>query len=141
MGELNFQTGKKSYIVNGGAEIHFDPADINFVNRLFNMIGKLEKLQNEGAAVEEKDIFTVAARRDAEIRSWIDAVFEEPVCDKVFGTTNVYSPVEGIPVCIRFLMSVIDEVDAESAQATKVSPQMAAYMQKYEKKYGKHVKK
>ena len=141
MGALNFQVGKKTYTVNDGAEIHFNPSDINFVNRLFELTNRLEARQKEEVPEDPLDAFKVAAKRDAETRAEIDAVFEEPVCDKVFGTTNLFSPAGGLPVCINFLMAVIDEIDAASEAETKANPAVAAYMQKYEKKYGKYMKK
>ena len=141
MGALNFQTTRKTYTVNDGAEISFDPTDINFVNRLFALMDKLEKRQNEAAPEDPAEVFAAAARMDAEMRTEIDAVFGEPVCDKVFGKTNVLSPAGGLPVCMNFLLAVIDEIDAVSETETKHSPRVDAYIQKYEKKYGKYMKK
>ncbi len=141
MGVLNFQNTKKTYTVNDGAQIHFDPADISFVSRLFDLMVRLEARQKEEAPENPEDVFKVAARRDAELRAEIDAVFEEPVCDKVFGTTNLFSPAGGVPVCLNFLMAVIDEIDAAADTVTKTSPAVAAYMKKYEAKYGKYARK
>ena len=136
MGVLNFQTSRKTFTVNGNCEISFDPADINFVHRLFSLMEKLEKQQKEDPK-EMDNVFKELARRDKEMRAEIDAVFGEPVCEKVFGTTNVYSPAGGLPVCMNFLLAVIDEVDAASELETKPSAKVDAYIQKYEKKYGK----
>lgn len=141
MGVLNFQTSRKTYKVNDGAEISFDPADIGFVTRLFNLMDKLEKNQTEAVPENPEDVFVLAAQRDAEMRAEIDAVFDEPVCDKVFGRTNIFSPAGGLPVCMNFLMAVIDEIDAAADEETKASPAVAAYMKKYETKYGKYMKK
>lgn len=136
MGVLNFQTSRKTFTVNGNCEISFDPADINFVHRLFELMEDLEKEQKEDPK-EMDNVFEEFARRDKEMRAKIDAVFGEPVCEKVFGTTNVYSPAGGLPVCMNFLLAVIDEVDAASELETKPSAKVDAYIQKYEKKYGK----
>lgn len=141
MGALNFQTSRKTYTVNDGCEISFDPADIGFVNRLFDLMDKLEKRQNETEPENPKDVFATAARMDAEMRAEIDALFDEPVCDKVFGRTNVLSPAGGLPVCMNFLLAIIDEIDAASETETKHSPRVDAYIQKYEKKYGKYMRK
>lgn len=141
MGVLNFQTSRKTYTVNCGAEISFDPTDISFVNRLFSLVEKLEKQQNESGAATPGDIFVVAAKRDAEMRADIDAVFGEPVCDKVFGKVNVFSPAGGLPMCMNFFLAIIDEIDAAAEEETKISPQLSAYMQKYERKYGKYMQK
>lgn len=141
MGTLNFQNPKKTYIVNDGAEIHFNPADVNFVSRLFDLMGRLEARQKEEIPADPEDVFKIAAQRDAELREEIDAVFEEPVCDKVFGSTNLFSPAGGVPVCLNFLMAVIDEIDAAAEAETKTSPAVAAYVKKYESKYGKYSRK
>ena len=140
MDVLNFQTSRKTYKVNDGCEISFDPTDIGFVNRLFDLMRKLEG--QKGTEVQNSDeVFAVAARRDKEMRADIDALFGEPVCDKIFGTTNVFSPAGGLPLCMNFLLAVIDEVDAASETATKPSARVDAYIQKYEKKYGKYMRK
>ena len=141
MDALNFQTTRKTYTVNDGEKISFDPTDINFVNRLFALMDKLEKRQNENAPEDHTEVFTAAARMDAEMRAEIDAVFDEPICDKVFGKTNVLSPAGGLPVCMNFLLAVIDEIDVAVETETKHSPRVDAYIQKYEKKYGKYMKK
>lgn len=139
MGVLNFQTSRKTYTVNGGCEISFDPADINFVNRLLDLLEQIEK-QGNTAPDSVENVFAEFAKRDKEMRAKIDAVFEEPVCDKVFGTTNVYSPAGGLPLCMNFLLAIIDEVDIASETETKPSERVNAYIQKYEKKYGKNKK-
>ena len=137
MKNLNFQTSRKTYKVNGDAEISFDPADIGFVNRLFDLMEKLEKYQHEPASENPEDVFIVAARRDAETRAEIDAVFDEPVCDKVFGRTNIFSPAGGLPLCMNFLMAIIEEIDEASGSETKASPAMVETLKKFEAKYGK----
>lgn len=140
MGVLNFQTSRKTYTVNDRCEISFDPADINFVNRLFDLMEKMEKIRG-GESQDVENVFKIAAQKDKEMRAEIDAVFGEPICEKVFGTTNVLSPAGGLPLCMNFLMAIIDEVDAASEAETKPSARVDAYMQKYQKKYGKYMKK
>lgn len=140
MGVLNFQTGRKTYTVNDGCEISFDPTDIRFVNGLFDLFEKLEKQQNEQPQNPE-NAFAYAAQRDRELRAQIDALFEEPVCEKIFGRTNVLSPAGGLPVALHFLLALIDEVDAAAEEETKPSAKVDAYIRKYEQKYGKYVRK
>lgn len=139
MGVLNFQTSRKTYKVNDGCEISFDPADINFVNRLMEL---LEQMENQDTTAPEtvENVFAEFAKKDKEMRAKIDAVFGEPICDKVFGTTNVYSPAGGLPICMNFLLAVIDEVDIASETETKPSERVNSYIQKYEKKYRKYKK-
>lgn len=140
MGVLNFQTSRKTYTVNDSCEISFDPSDINFVSRLFDLMEKMEKIR-DAEPQDAENVFKIAAQRDKEMRAEIDAVFGEPICEKVFGTTNVLSPAGGLPLCMNFLLAIIDEVDAASEAETKPSARVDAYMQKYQKKYGKYMKK
>ena len=137
MAELKFQTSRKTYTVNDGAEISFDPADIGFAHRMYTLMDKLKQMQQEPGPEDPLQVFAVAEQRDAQMREAIDQAFGEPVCDKVFGGVNVFSPAGGVPVCINFLMAVIDEIDKASENERKTSPQLSAYMQKYEAKYGK----
>lgn len=140
MNVLNFQTSRKTYTVNGGAEISFDPADVDFAGRIYDLLGKLQQLE-QMPAPETENIFQAAAERDMSFRAEIDKAFGEPVCDKIFGTTNVFSPAGGVPLCLNFLLAVIDEIDAASENELKESPQLKAYVDKYQTKYGKHVRK
>lgn len=141
MEELNFGVCNKTYSVNGGAEISFNPADISFANRVYDLLKNLEERQKEKPPADIMDVFEVARIRDEQMRSDIDSVFGPGTCEKIFGSTNVFSPSGGIPLCMHFIMAVIDEIDAASEKETKFSPAVEAYMKKYESKYGKYVKK
>ena len=107
---------------------------------LFDLFEKLEKQQSEQPQNPE-NAFAYAAQRDRELRSQIDALFEEPVCEKIFGRTNVLSPAGGLPVAMNFLLALIDEVDAAAEKETKPSAKVDAYIRKYEQKYGKYMRK
>lgn len=140
MNNLNFQTSRKTYTVNGGEEITFDPADVGFTGRIYDLLDKLQKLE-QMPEPDMEDVFRVAAERDRTFREEIDKAFGEPVCNKVFGATNIFSPAGGAPLCLNFLLAVIDEIDAASENELKESPQLKAYMQKYQAKYGNRVRK
>lgn len=136
MAELNFQTSRKTYTVNGGAEISFDPADIGFAHRMYTLVDKL-KQEWEMPQPDAADVFQVSAERDERMRQEIDKAFGEPVCDAVFGNVNIFSPAGGMPVCMNFIMAIIDEIDAASARETKPSARTEEYLRKYQAKYGK----
>lgn len=136
MAELNFQTSRKTYTVNGGAEISFDPTDISFVHRMYGLLDKLKE-EWEKPAPDLPDVFAVSALRDAEMRGEIDKVFGQPVCDKVFGDANIFSPAGGMPVCLNFILAVIEEIDAASQKEIKPSAKTEEYLRKFKEKYGK----
>lgn len=136
MAELNFQTSRKTYTVNGGAEISFDPADISFVHRMYSLLDRLKEAW-EKPAPDLMDVFDISAQRDAEMRGEIDKAFGQPVCGKVFGDTNIFSPAGGMPVCLNFILAVIEEIDVASEQETKPSARTEEYLRKFKAKYGK----
>lgn len=142
MKELNFDTGRVTYRVNGGHEISFNPADVSFVKRLFKTFDGLAKqqedTQTESQEMDSGALFDFAEQMDKQMRQQIDDVFGEPVCDKVFGDQSVYALASGLPLWCNFLMAVIDEVDASvTAQQKLASPRVERYMAKYAKYSGK----
>ena len=141
MKELNFETGRVTYKVNGGAELTFNPSDIGFVEKLFNTFDKLAKRQddaeNENRHAEGAELFEIARRRNNEMRMEIDAIFEEPVCEKIFGKTNVFAIADGMPLWCNFLMAIIDEIDVTTAG---IQQQSNDRVRMYTAKYAKYTK-
>lgn len=137
MAELIFDTGLKTYKVNGGQEISFNPADVSFVKRLYNAFNELSEGQDGVIAPDETDgkkMFELAEQKDRAMREKIDAIFGEPICDKVFGSMSVYALAGGLPLWCNFLLAVIDEIDAAvSEEQRAANPKIEKYMAKYAK--------
>ena len=136
MGVLNFEDGRKTYQVNGGCEIRFNPTDINLVEGIFALVEKVEAQQRSDASANDAtlDVFAISRERNSQMRADIDELFGEPICDKIFGKTNVFSPANGLPLCMNFLMAIIDEInDATQGINAAANPRVEKYMKKYEK--------
>lgn len=138
MSELNFDTGLVTYKVNGQCEITFNPADVAFVKRLFNTFDGLSKRQDdidvENTEIDGAALFELAEQREKEMRTEIDDIFGDAVCDKLFGKVSVYALAGGLPLWCNFLMAVIDKIDAAIEDEQKLaSPRVAKYMAKYAK--------
>lgn len=138
MSELNFDTGLVTYKVNGQCEITFNPADVAFVKRLFNTFDGLSKRQDdidvENTEIDGAALFELAEQRENEMRTEIDDIFGDAVCDKIFGKVSVYALAGGLPLWCNFLMAVIDKIDAAIEDEQKLaSPRVAKYMAKYAK--------
>lgn len=138
MKELNFETGLVTYKVNGSAELTFNPGDVGFVEKLFNTFDRLAKRQDnaeeENRRAEGAELFELARKRDAEMRAEIDAIFGTPVCDSIFGNTNVFAIADGMPLWCNFLMAVIDEVDASAdGMPSRTNQRVKEYTAKYSK--------
>ena len=139
MKELSFATGLVTYDLNGAAQVTFNPTDSAFVERLFNTFDALDKKQEAYKAEVEKvadkrEIFDIARRRDAEMRSMIDETMGQPVCEALFGGMNVYAMADGLPVWANLLLAVMDEVDTSFAREQKATnPRIQKYTAKYHK--------
>lgn len=140
MAELKFETGLKTFSLNGKIDVEFNPTDSAFVERLFETFDTLDKKQEAYKSEMEqaksyggnKKIFEIARRRDDEIRQLLDGVFEAPVCEAVFGKMNVYALSDGLPVWVNLMLAVMDEIDTSFAREQKqTNPRIAKYTAKY----------
>lgn len=140
MKELSFETGQVSYSLNGTAQVTFNPTDSVFIERLFNTFDALDEKQDAYKAEVEKaaggrEIFEIARRRDAEMRTMIDEAMGQPVCEALFGGMNVYAMADGLPVWANLLLAVMDEVDTTLVREQKLTnPRLNKYSAKWHKK-------
>lgn len=139
MPELKFDTGLVSYSINGTAEVSFNPTDFSFIQRVFHSFDLLEEKQQEydkarQAATNYKEFFDISRRMDTEMREVIDAAFERPVCNEIFGSMNVYAIAGGLPVWCNLFFSIIDNFDESvTAETAKTNPRLEKYLKKYRK--------
>ena len=117
--------------------IRFNPTDGAFIQRLYNAFDTLDKKQDKYADEVQKcgdrvEIFNIADRRDKEMREIIDGLFEEPVCDSIFGSMNLYAMADGLHVWTNFLLALMDETDSAFAREQKATnPRIQKYTAKY----------
>lgn len=139
MSTLNFETGIVTFSVNDTAEVSFNPTDSNFVETLFNTFDGLDKKQDAykeevAKTGDKRAIFETARRMDKEMREMIDAIFQTPVADAIFGRMNVYALADGLPVWCNFLLAVMDQIDTTFAREQKATnPRIKKYTEKYRK--------
>lgn len=139
MNTLNFDTGLITFLVNGKVEVSFNPTDSAFVERFFDTFDALDRKQEAYKAeaykiADNREVFALARRRDAEMREMIDGIFQQPVCADLFGGMNVYSLADGLPVWCNFLLAVLDQIDSAIAREKKATnPRIAKYTAKYHK--------
>lgn len=139
MTELRFDTGLVTYKINGTAEVSFNPTDLSFIQRVFRTFDVLEDKQQEydkgrADASNNKEFFELSRRMDTEMREAIDAAFERPVCNDIFGSMNVYAVAGGLPVWCNLIFSIIDLFDESvTAETAKTNPRLEKYLKKYRK--------
>lgn len=141
MKQLNVNTGRVAYTVNGESEIYFNPGDPEFAGQIVRAFQKCSEIAQNAKHESNEDIaelLSLTHKMDEEVRETIDNAFGEPVCEKVFGKTNAFSLAGGLPLWANFLMAVIDEIDRNMPdEKKKTSQAVQKYVKKYKTKYGK----
>jgi len=141
MATLNFDTGVKTFDINGDPErtISFAPSDTEFVRRLYDSMETLDAMQMkyQGKLANAQDpaaLLDEVAAADKEVRAIIDGVFATPVSGAVFGSANCCGVASGMPVWANFLVSVISECDEYLGKQEKAkNPKLEALLKKYKK--------
>ena len=136
MKQLDFSTGVQEYTLNGRVNVSFNPTDVVFLERLTQTLEKLDALQEELNAARgshsEADIFPFAKEQDRKMRAVLDALFDVPVCDALFGSMNLYASAGGFPVWANLILAVYEEVEtAMQGELTAREQRIAKYVDKY----------
>lgn len=137
MKELQFDTGLVTYKVNGSCEITFNPGDIGFVKKLFDLFDRLSGRQETAEKVNEEErdgmvLFRTVESLDAQMRQDLDSLFGEGTCAALFADMSIFALAGGFPLWANFCMAVIDEIDANLVQEEqKARTRVDKYMKKY----------
>lgn len=135
--KLSFDTGVVEYNINDAVTVRFNPADVNFTERMYNAFMELDKRQDEfQKRVEEigdddEQMFAYANERDAEMRGIIDGLLGEGVADALFPNMNCYALADGMPVWINLMFAIAEEVrDSFTSEHAKADPRLRQYNEK-----------
>ena len=64
----------------------------------------------------------------------IDALFDVPVCEAIFGSMNLYASAGGFPVWANLVLAVYEEVElAMQGELSAREQRIAKYVDKYRK--------
>ena len=138
MKDLTISTGLTEYRLNNKVSICFNPTDVVFLERLTQTLEKLDALQEElntaRTTLTEADIFPFAKEQDKKMRAVLDALFDVPVCEALFGFMNLYASAGGFPVWANLILAVYEEVGAAmQGELTAREQRIAKYVDKYRK--------
>ena len=136
---ISFDTGVKEFNINNAVTVWFNPTDLNFVERVFNGLEDLDKLyekyQSEVDKVEDREVFDLARRIEADARGIINGIFGDDVCAPLFGDMSINTISDSFPVWANFLLAVIEQFDdAFTEEKKKTNPRIKKYTAKYSKK-------
>ncbi|MCH5202752.1 MAG: hypothetical protein J1F17_06055 [Oscillospiraceae bacterium] len=124
MNIINYDNGKKSYVINGDENcvITFNTSDIAIVDRIKKAMINIQAVAEdyEKRTIDnEDDINKLFVETDREIRNQIDYIFGDKIADKAFGATNCLSVCgSGNAIYENFLNAIVPiiEHDIISAQ-------------------------
>ena len=138
MADIKFDTGVKTFDINGKCEVSFAPTDLTFIEKVYkcleNMDSKQGKYKGIAEATSNAEIFDLARKMDAEAREEINAVFGFDICASLFGNMNLFTVAEGFPVWANLILAIIDQFEGEFAeQKKKTNPRIKKYTEKYNK--------
>lgn len=136
MDTLEFSTGVKTFSVNGGAaEVTFNPTDVNFVSRLYDLFLALAEQYEAGrdrTFDDNQAFFAYVRERDGETRAGVDGLFGPGTADALFQGVSTSALADGLPLWTNFLLAVIDAVPEEmSRQVRTAKPRVEKYLKKY----------
>lgn len=136
---LSFDTGVKSYTVNG-VENAFSAnlTDGNFIDRLCEAVTTLERQHKAFSVPDDANLDdTLDAIRgyDKNVRKAIDGVLGDGVSDKVFGDLSTFALAGGQPIWLNLLFSIMEESERQFAEEERaVNPKLKKFIRKYGKK-------
>ena len=140
MTELNFNTGKRVFNLNGAVEVSFNDTDAAFVEGLYNTFFRLDEKQERYKSrvekmADKKEIFSLMRELDDEIREEINDLFEQDVCTPLFGRMNVFALADGLPLWANLMLAIMEQVDTGFAREQKaMNPRVQKYTSKWQRK-------
>ena len=139
MAEIKFDTGLKTFDINGRCEATFAPTDMAFIEKVYNCLEEMDALQNKYKEIADTssntEIFRIAREMDAEARGDINTIFGFDICSPLFGGMSLFTLADGLPVWVNFLLAIIDNLEGDFAEQKKrTNPRVAKYAAKYKKK-------
>ena len=139
MKQIQIPDGIEEYNLNDRVTVRFNPTDVGFLERLHRVNTRLTELQaelnraKETLGENEEGLFSLASDLDARMRAELDSLFDVPICEALFGSTNLYASAGGFPVWTNFLLAIAEETGAEMQSELAAREQrIAKYTEKYE---------
>lgn len=139
MKEIKIDTGLVTYNLNDVVQVTFNPTDIVFGEKLFNIFDQLdakqkEYLDNINSKKDNRELFEYGRLLDKEMRDHINSLFDMDIVTPLIGDISVYALADGMPIWANILTALVDEMDSAATKNNELSKKRIA---KYTKKYTK----
>ena len=138
--QIRFNTGDVEYSINDKVKVSFNPTDVSFIEKVFNIFDHMDEKQEEynaafTGAKDDASVFKVYRKIEGEMRGMIDDVFGVEVCQGIFGSMSVFALSDGLPLWTNLMFALIDEMDVAFAREKKATnPRIKKYTAKYQKR-------
>lgn len=139
MADLRIETGVVSFNINDKVTIEFNPTDAELVEKIFDVFNSMDERQERYQTLvqktaNKKEVFEIARRESNEMRKVIDNLFEQPVCEPLFGKMNVLALADGLPVWANLMLAIFDQIDTAFALEQKATNQrIKKYTERWKK--------
>ena len=140
MKSISIPDGVEEYNLNDRVTVRFNPTDVGFLERLHHVNTRLTELQaqlnnaKDSLGEDEAGIFALASDLDSQMRTELDSLFDVPICEALFGSTNLYASAGGFPVWTNFLLAIAEETGAAmQSELAAREKRIAKYVEKYER--------
>ena len=137
MKSLNISDGLEEYRLNDRVTVRFNPTDLGFLERVAAAFEKLDAIQEEVRAssekiTDEREVFPLARELDAKMRAILNELFDDEICEPLFGSMNLFASSGGLPVWANLMLAVTEEINTSMEQELSQREQrIAKYVSKY----------
>ena len=116
MEKLTFDTGLRSYRINGGGVLKFNPADPNLYQRFLEAVEKIKAMEDSLLSAGEGSALEKMCRADKETKRLLGWVFEGNDFDDLLGGVNLLAVATNGERVITNLLQALLPVLTEGAQ-------------------------
>ena len=146
MAEIKLDLGVRKFNLGGKVSVEFNPTDLNFLEKLMDIIADLDSKQSEyeakvknidvnGGLPAAQDFFDIVHDAETYMRGRLDDLFGAQVSEPLLGNMSIYARnTDGLPIWLGILFATFDQMEVANTQADKDA---AKRIQKYTNKYTK----
>ena len=121
MEKIQFDAGLRSYRINGGGILRFNPSDPNLYSRFLEAVQKLQaveaELTNQAEAADAQQILALMARADEKMKEILGWVFGEGNdFQKILSGVNLLAVAENGERVVTNLFAALEPVLVEGAK-------------------------
>ena len=121
MEKIQFDVGQRSYRINGGGILRFNPGDPNLYSRFLEAVGKLQEAEKEltrqAETAQAEDIVKLMQQADEKMKNILGWVFgESNDFHKLLGGVNLLAVADNGERVVTNLFAALEPVLVEGAK-------------------------